>query len=160
MYDPEGYYLWFCEYKYQEENTVAYLTLNKVGGFLQRRDLCRKYAFSKMLVIGSEAPFKIKGLWLFRGQDIPKFVMKEVYDMEFYEWTKVDIFDEAQKECVNAMIEDLEPFEGAALLDAKCFEWSSAWGQETQDGGDIYVGPELSLEIADVFFLEYFAFTI
>jgi elongation factor 1-gamma len=122
MYDPEGYSLWFCEYKYQEENMVSFVTMNKVGGFLQRMDLCRKYAFGKMLVIGSEPPFKLKGLWLFRGQEIPKFVMDEVYDMELYEWTKADISDPAQKERVEAMIEDLEPFEGQALLDAKCFK--------------------------------------
>lgn len=122
MYDPEGYSLWFCDYKYDEENTVSYVTLNKVGGFLQRMDLCRKYAFGKMLVIGSEAPFKVKGLWLFRGTEIPKFVLEEVYDMELYEWTKVDISDEAQKERASAMIEDLEPFDGEALLDAKCFK--------------------------------------
>jgi elongation factor 1-gamma len=122
MYDPEGYSLWFCEYKYQEENTVSYVTMNKVGGFLQRMDMCRKYAFGKMLVIGSEPPFKLKGLWLFRGQEIPKFVMDEVYDMELYEWTKADISDPAQKARVEAMIEDLEPFEGQALLDAKCFK--------------------------------------
>jgi elongation factor 1-gamma len=48
--------------------------------------------------------------------------MKEVHDMELYEWTKVDITDEAQKERVNAMIKDLDPFEGEALLDAKCFK--------------------------------------
>ncbi|KAG8075455.1 hypothetical protein GUJ93_ZPchr0006g41205 [Zizania palustris] len=122
MYDPEGYSMWFCDYKYNDENTVSFVTMNKVGGFLQRMDLCRKYAFGKMLVIGSTPPFKVKGLWLFRGQDIPKFVMDEVYDMELYDWTKVDISDEVQKERVNAMIEDLEPFEGEALLDAKCFK--------------------------------------
>uniref|UniRef100_A0A0D3GI13 Elongation factor 1-gamma 2 n=1 Tax=Oryza barthii TaxID=65489 RepID=A0A0D3GI13_9ORYZ len=122
MYDPEGYSLWFCDYKYNDENTVSFVTMNKVGGFLQRMDLCRKYAFGKMLVIGSTPPFKVKGLWLFRGQDIPKFVMDEVYDMELYEWTKVDLSDEAQKERVNAMIEDQEPFEGEDLLDAKCFK--------------------------------------
>jgi elongation factor 1-gamma len=122
MYDPEGYSLWFCEYKYNEENIVSYVTLNKVGGFLQRMDLTRKYAFGKMLIIGSEAPFKVKGLWLFRGPEIPKFVMDEVYDMELYSWTKVDISDEAQKERVSQMIEDAEPFEGEALLDAKCFK--------------------------------------
>ncbi|KAM7251472.1 hypothetical protein ACFE04_023355 [Oxalis oulophora] len=122
MYDPEGYSLWFCEYKYNDENTVSYVTLNKVGGFLQRMDLTRKYAFGKMLIIGSEAPFKVKGLWLFRGQEIPKFVMDEVYDMELYTWTKVDLSDEAQKERVSQMIEDAEPFEGEALLDAKCFK--------------------------------------
>ncbi|CAL5183048.1 unnamed protein product [Lathyrus oleraceus] len=122
MYDPEGYSLWFCDYKYQDENTVSFVTLNKVGGFLQRMDLARKYAFGKMLVIGSAAPFKVKGLWLFRGQEIPKFVIDECYDMELYEWTKVDISDEAQKERVSQMIEDFEPFEGEALLDAKCFK--------------------------------------
>ncbi|XP_045817584.1 elongation factor 1-gamma-like isoform X1 [Trifolium pratense] len=122
MYDPEGYSLWFCDYKYNDENTVSFVTLNKVGGFLQRMDLARKYAFGKMLVIGSEPPFKVKGLWLFRGQEIPKFVIDECYDMELYEWTKVDISDEAQKERASQMIEDAEPFEGEALLDAKCFK--------------------------------------
>ncbi|CAK7357164.1 unnamed protein product [Dovyalis caffra] len=112
MYDPEGYSLWFCDYKYNEENTVSFVTLNKVGGFLQRMDLARKYAFGKMLVIGSEPPYKVKGLWLFRGQEIPQFVMDECYDMELFEWTKVDISDEAQKERVSQMIEDCEPFEG------------------------------------------------
>ncbi|BBG96219.1 hypothetical protein Prudu_004966 [Prunus dulcis] len=121
MYDPEGYSLWFCEYKYNDENTVSFVTLNKVGGFLQRMDLARKYAFGKMLVIGSEPPFKVKGLWLFRGQEIPPFVMEECYDMELYNWTKVDLSDENQKERVNQMIEDQEPLEGEVLLDAKCF---------------------------------------
>ncbi|KAH7834965.1 hypothetical protein Vadar_021459 [Vaccinium darrowii] len=122
MYDPEGYSLWFCDYKYNEENTVSFVTLNKVGGFLQRMDLARKYAFGKMLVVGSEPPFKVKGLWLFRGQEIPQFVIDECYDMELYEWKKVDISDGDQKERVNQMIEDYEPFEGEALLDAKCFK--------------------------------------
>ena len=49
-------------------------------------------------------------------------MIDECYDMELYEWTKVDISDEAQKERVNQMIEDYEPFEGEALLDAKCFK--------------------------------------
>ncbi|KAF7824985.1 elongation factor 1-gamma [Senna tora] len=126
MYDPEGYSLWFCDYKYNDENTVSFVTLNKVSGFLQRMDLARKYAFGKMLIIGSEPPFKVKGLWLFRGKEIPQFVLDECYDMELYEWTKVDITDEAQKERVSQMIEDHEPFEGQALLDAKCFNFVSA----------------------------------
>ena len=105
-----------------DENTVSFVTLNKVGGFLQRMDLARKYAFGKMLVIGSEPPFKVKGLWLFRGQEIPQFMLDECHDMELYEWKKVDITDEEQKERVSQMIEDYEPFEGQPLLDAKCFK--------------------------------------
>ncbi|KAF3606833.1 hypothetical protein DY000_02044846 [Brassica cretica] len=77
MYDPEGYSLWFCDYKYNDENMVSFVTLNKVGGFLQRMDLARKYAFGKMLICGAEGPFKVKGLWLFRGPEIPKFIMDE-----------------------------------------------------------------------------------
>ncbi|PRQ20602.1 Elongation factor 1-gamma [Rosa chinensis] len=42
MYDPEGYSLWFCNYNYNDENTVSFVTLNKVGGFLQWMDLARK----------------------------------------------------------------------------------------------------------------------
>ncbi|MFS7979189.1 putative elongation factor 1B gamma, elongation factor EF1B gamma domain superfamily [Helianthus anomalus] len=122
MFDPEGYSLWFCDYKYYDENTVSFVTKNKVGGFLQRMDLARKYAFGKMLIIGNEPPFKVKGLWLFRGPEIPKFVMDKCYDMELYEWTKVDLSDEAERERANQMIEDHEPFEGEALLDAKCFK--------------------------------------
>ena len=109
MYDPEGYSLWFCDYKYNDENTVSFVTLNKVGGFLQRMDLARKYAFGKMLVIGSEPPFKVKGLWLFRGQEIPQFVLDECYDKE-------------QKEPVNQMIEDHLPFKGEPRLDTMCFK--------------------------------------
>ncbi|KAF3959788.1 hypothetical protein CMV_015431 [Castanea mollissima] len=122
MYDPEGYSLWFCDYKYNDENTVSFVTLNKVSGFLQRMDLARKYAFGKMLMFGSEPPFKVKGLWLFRGPEIPQFVLDECYDMELYDWKKVDITDEDQKERVNQMIEDHEPFEGKPLFDAKCFK--------------------------------------
>lgn len=64
-------------------------------------DLACKYAFGKMLIIGYEPPFKVKGLWFFRGQEIPKFVVEECYDMKLYEWTNVDIPDEAQKERVS-----------------------------------------------------------
>nr|POE90893.1 elongation factor 1-gamma 2 [Quercus suber] len=122
MFDPEGYSLWFCDYKYNDKNTVSFVTLNEVVGFLQRMDLACKYAFGKMLIIGSEPPFKAQGLWLFRGTEIPRFIIDECYDMELYEWKKVDINDEAQKERVSQMIEDCEPFEGEALLDAKCFK--------------------------------------
>ena len=63
-------------------------------------DLARKYAFGKMFVIGSEPPFKVKLLWLLCGQEIPKFEFDECNGMELYEWKKVDITDEEQKEHV------------------------------------------------------------
>lgn len=30
-YDPEGFSMWLCDYKYNDENTVNYVVMNKVG---------------------------------------------------------------------------------------------------------------------------------
>ncbi|GMY05013.1 elongation factor 1-gamma-like [Fagus crenata] len=85
-------------------------------------DLARKYACGKMLVICSEPAFMVKGLWLFRGPEIPRFGLDECYDIELFDWKKVDITYEDQKERVNQMIEDYKSLVGEALLDAKCFK--------------------------------------
>eukprot|EP00475_Leptophrys_vorax_P043189 TRINITY_DN8232_c0_g1_i1.p1 TRINITY_DN8232_c0_g1~~TRINITY_DN8232_c0_g1_i1.p1 ORF type:complete len:421 (+),score=78.91 TRINITY_DN8232_c0_g1_i1:142-1404(+) len=123
MYDAEGYSLWFCDYKHNDENTVKFVTLNKVSGFLQRMDLARKYAFAKMCILGPDAgPFVIKGVWLFRGTELPQFVLDECYDCELYDWTKVDINDAVQKERVNMYMEEPDDIEGLKLQEAKCFK--------------------------------------
>jgi hypothetical protein len=44
------------------KRTLSYVALNKIGRFLLWMDLCWKNAFGKMLVIGSVAPFRVKGL--------------------------------------------------------------------------------------------------
>jgi elongation factor 1-gamma len=122
MFDAEGYSLWFCDYKHNDENQVTFVTMNKVGGFLQRMDLARKYAFGKMCILGEEPPFKIKGVWLFRGQDVPQMVLEECYDAELYDWNKVDINNESQKALVNAYFEEPDVIQGEKLLEAKCFK--------------------------------------
>jgi elongation factor 1-gamma len=60
MFDPEGYSLWFCDYKFNDENTITFVTMNKVGGFLQRMDLALTYAFAKMCILGKEAPTRLR----------------------------------------------------------------------------------------------------
>ncbi|KAJ7521310.1 hypothetical protein O6H91_19G047500 [Diphasiastrum complanatum] len=122
MYDPEGYSLWFCDYKYDDENTVPFVTMNKVSGFLQRMDFIRKFAFAKICILGKAAPYKIKGVWLFRGPEIPQQVKDECYDIELYDWIKVNISDEVQKERVNAYFEEPDEIGGEKLLEAKCFK--------------------------------------
>ena len=32
-------------------------------------------------------------MWIFRGQGIPPIMLDECYDLELYNWTKVDIAD-------------------------------------------------------------------
>ncbi|GJY82453.1 class II heat shock protein [Tanacetum coccineum] len=48
MFYPEGYSHWFCTYKYNDENTVSFVTMKNVGGFHQSMDHARNYAFGKM----------------------------------------------------------------------------------------------------------------
>lgn len=122
MYDPAGWSLWFCDYKYNEENDKTYLTMNKVGGFLQRLDFIRKYAFGKVLILGEQPPYKIRGVWLFRGLEIPKQVLDECYDVELYTWTKADPKNVDQKARINAYFEEPDLVDGEKLLEAKCFK--------------------------------------
>ncbi len=63
----------------------------QVGGFLQRIDYVRKYAFGVMCILkNSEGQFPIRGFWIFRGQDIPAMMKDECYDLELYDWKKLD----------------------------------------------------------------------
>ncbi len=50
MFDAEGWSLWIARYNYNSENTRLFMTSNLVGGFIQRSDAMRKWAFGKSLV--------------------------------------------------------------------------------------------------------------
>ncbi|MCI08010.1 elongation factor 1-gamma-like [Trifolium medium] len=78
-------------------------------------DVDCNYAFGKMFLIGSQPPFKVKGLWLFHGQEISRFIIDD------YEWKKVDISDKAQEMLVNQIIEGIQLFEGEPVLYDKFF---------------------------------------
>jgi elongation factor 1-gamma len=122
-FDPEGFSLWFCDYKYTDENTVNFVVMNKVGGMLQRVDYVRKYAFAVMCILKNEkGEFPIRGVWMFRGQDIPQIMQDECYDLELYNWTKVDLSDAAQKKRVEQMIAEEEKIDGLENIECKVFK--------------------------------------
>ncbi len=55
-------------------------------------------------------------------------VKDECYDVELYDWTKVDITQEDQKALVNAYFEEPDEIQGMKLLETKCFKWwASLW---------------------------------
>ncbi|GJX29225.1 iridoid synthase-like protein [Tanacetum coccineum] len=97
--------------------------MKKLGEFLSRMIISRRYAFGKMSISGNVPPFKVKGLWLFFGPEIPHFLKDECYNMELYEWTKVDPSDETQKKHVNQMIEYMERFE----VYGNKYTWEHFW---------------------------------
>jgi elongation factor 1-gamma len=99
-FDKEGYSLWFCDYKYNNELEKVFMTCNFVGGFIQRLDPLRKYAFGSLLIFGNDPKLEIHGCFLFRGKDLPP-QSKEIDDFELYDWKKVNIDDAAQREKAN-----------------------------------------------------------
>ena len=101
MFDKEGWSLWICDYLYNEENKKGFMTSNLVGGFVQRSDSLRKYAFGNMNILKDEnEPFyRIRGAWLIRGAEIQP-MLDENPDAAYYKWTKVDITKEEDKKAL------------------------------------------------------------
>ena len=61
-FDNEGYSLWIIKYiKAPGEGKVLFLTNNLMGGFLQRLETFRKYAFGVHGVYGEEPTLEIRG---------------------------------------------------------------------------------------------------
>ena len=80
-----------CRFTCVDHSPHACIPVVQVGGFLQRIDYVRKYAFGVMCILkNSEGQFPIRGFWIFRGQDIPQMMKDECYDLELYEWQKLD----------------------------------------------------------------------
>ncbi|CAL8463238.1 g2772 [Coccomyxa elongata] len=122
-FDPEGYSIWFCEYKYPEENTVNFIVMNKVGGFLQRIDYVRKHAFAVMSILKDDkGQFPIRGMWIFRGQEIPAIMQEECFDLPLYEWTKVDTNDAAVRERISALLCEEDKIDGLENVEVKVFK--------------------------------------
>ncbi|CAI5700981.1 unnamed protein product [Peronospora effusa] len=119
--DTEGYSLWFCDYNYNNENTKMFMTCNAVGGFLQRSEAMRKYAFGVMDVCGAEgSEIIITGCWLFRG-DSAQHMVEANPDAEYYTWKKAELNDET-KARVAAYWCNEDELEGKPIADSKVFK--------------------------------------
>ena len=102
-YDPEGYSMYFLDYKYNEELTKQFMVSNLIGGFFRRMESLHRYAFGSMLILGTENNFKVQGVMMFRGREIPQ-EMKDVGDFESYSFTQLNHLDEKDKKTWNDFI--------------------------------------------------------
>jgi len=100
--DRAGWSVWKQKYKYNADNKVDWMVSNTVGGFLQRCDEVRKYAFGMMCVLGDAAPYEIMGVWLIRGKSMGP-MLEANPDAEYYDWEEVNVEDAA----VRAHVEDV-----------------------------------------------------
>lgn len=123
-FDADGWSLWLMEYKYNKELTKTFMTANLVGGFIQRLDPIRKYGFASFVMFGVENDMSIGGVFMIRGNELPD-ILKDVDDVETYDWKKVDIKSEADR---------------AAVADFLCWEgeFAGRTGNKTIYGGKVF----------------------
>lgn len=107
-FDKEGWSLWTCKYKFSKELEVGWKVSNFVGGFFNRCDAIRKYAFGTMTWSGEDTLGNIllEGCWILRGQDIEHITNQDKWDWanpegSYFEWTQVKEFDENAKKTVT-----------------------------------------------------------
>nr|CCA15330.1 calciumdependent protein 1 putative [Albugo laibachii Nc14] len=121
-FDSEGYSIWMCDYNYNEENKVLFMTSNAVNGFIQRSEGVRKFAFGVMHICGEEgSKLDITGCWLFRG-DTVEHIMEANPDAEYYTWKRVTTFDDASKARIAAYWCNDAELEGRPLADSRVFK--------------------------------------
>ena len=107
--------------QFNEENTVDWKTSNAVGGFLQRCEEVRKYAFGCMAVLGTAAPFEVSGVWVLRGLTTGPMLDSNP-DAEYYEWTRMDVEDVAARKLAADYWCSSEKIGDKTIYDSKIFK--------------------------------------
>ena len=90
-FDPKGYSLWLIEYQNLEsEGKKLFRMKNSKNFFLERfDDDFKRYSFGVHGVYGNNNEFKVKGLWMWRGEDIPE----EIKENEYFNYLSIKKLD-------------------------------------------------------------------
>ena len=86
-FDPKGYSLWKMEYQNLEnEGKKLFRMNNSKNFFLERLDEdFKNYAFAVHGVYGNEGDYKVRGLWLWRGNEVPN----EIKENDYYNYMTI-----------------------------------------------------------------------
>lgn len=121
-FDAEGYSIWRVDYKYNDELAKVFMSANLIGGFFNRLERARKYAFGSLCVLGEDNKNEISGYFVIRGQEIPEEVT-DAADFESYTFVKVDnLADEAFRASFADYLAWEGDFGGKKFADAKVFK--------------------------------------
>jgi len=120
-FDPEGYSIWRVDYKYNDELTKVFMSSNLIGGFFNRLERARKYAFGSLVVLGEDNANSISGYFLIRGNEIPEEV-SDAADFESYTFEKVDHADSSVKSSFEDYIAWDGNLDGKKFADGKIFK--------------------------------------
>jgi len=101
-FDPKGYSLWWIEYQNLDtEGKKLFRTKNSKNFFLERLDDdFRRFAFGIHGVYGNEGDYKVRGVWLWRGNEIPKEIKENDY-FKYLTIKKLGIDKNNDKQLVN-----------------------------------------------------------
>lgn len=118
-YNPEEYSVWRCDYKYNDELTMIFMTSNLIGGFFTRLEASRKYIFGCASVYGQANDSVVQGAFVIRGQQAePAFGVAP--DYESYEFKKLD----ASKPEDKAFVENMWTWEDGVNVNGKKYEFA------------------------------------
>merc|ERR1712073_34933 len=101
-FDKEHYSIWRCDYKYNDELTMVFMSCNLMGGMFQRLEKLRKNAFASMALFGENNNSTISGIWVWRGHDLA-FELSPDWQIDYssYDWKKLDADAAETKELVT-----------------------------------------------------------
>jgi len=100
--DLNGFSFWFMQYqKLPSEGKVLFKSNNSASFFLQKLDPFRKWTFSAHGVYGEEGNYEIRGVWMWRGTEIPE----EIKEHESFEYMTIKRLDPTKEED-RKLIED------------------------------------------------------
>ena len=90
-FDPKGYSLWLIEYQNLESEAKKLFRMKNSKNFFLERfdDDFKKYSFGVHGVYGNNNEFKVKGLWMWRGEDIPE----EIKENEYFNYLSIKKLD-------------------------------------------------------------------
>ncbi len=131
--DSAGWSIWKSEYNYNDElpAQAAFLASNLAGGFIQRCDCVRKFAFGALNILGGTGDkagdgkaYELTGVWLFRGsaREGIDALLDENPDAEYHTWTQIKDPSDADKKMIAEWWCDEEKNDGKEIIDGKVFK--------------------------------------
>lgn len=118
-FDFSVFSVWECDYNYNSDNTIEWMTANLMGGFINRLEESRKIAYGALTLSGNK-PFHIQGVFMFKYKEVPTYV-KECPDYESFTFKQLDATTAAGK-ARFAELWDAATVDGRELKERRFFK--------------------------------------
>ena len=98
IYNSKEYSIWWLDQQnLPDKGKILKTTSNVKNLFLRKLENLKKNCFAVHGVYGSEGNYKIRGVWMWKGKDIPK----EIENSEYYDYMTIRELDNNHKEDIE-----------------------------------------------------------